>query len=84
VSRIGEALAPDLPGEARARDSLDPRAQRVLDAVPVRRAAPVESLAACCGLSVSTVSGALVVLERRGLVEQVDECWRLRPGAESR
>lgn len=78
VSPIGAALVPVSAGETRDRDPLDPRVQRVLDAVPVRRAAPPESLAECSGLGIGAVNGALAVLERMGFVEERDGAWRLR------
>jgi DNA processing protein len=81
VSPIGDALFCEPVGEIRERDALDPRVQRVLDAVPVRRAVPPESIAACSGLAVGTVTGALVTLQRQGLVEQSDGRWRLRGSA---
>jgi DNA processing protein len=51
----------------------------VLDAVPVRRAAGVESVARTAGIHLIDTQATLSRLERLGFVEQVAQGWRLRP-----
>lgn len=62
---------PDRPG-----DDLDPDLRRLLDAVPVRRAAPADSIAVVAAASASDTLRSLVVLEMMGLIEQRDGRWR--------
>jgi DNA processing protein len=49
----------------------------VLDAVPVARAAPVDSIATTAGMALLDVQAALRRLVRDGLVEQMPQGWRL-------
>jgi DNA processing protein len=58
-------------------DQLDPRARRVFDGVPVRRAAREDELAWRCGLPVVEVIRALPALRLVGLVESTADGFRL-------
>ncbi|MFP5333716.1 MAG: DNA-processing protein DprA [Actinomycetes bacterium] len=84
VEPVGEVL-PDEPVTAGAdHDGLSAVDVRVLDALPVRRGAGVDSLAAVAGLSRRDVEGALARLHLLGLAESgggsVERLWRrLRP-----
>jgi DNA processing protein len=71
--------APRAP--SRPRDRVGPRDQRVLDAVPVAREAPVDSIATTAGMALLDVQSALRRLLRAGLVEQLPQGWRLTPAA---
>lgn len=63
--------------EARPEDDLDPAARRVLDALPVRQAAPIESVATVAGLSIPEVRANLGRLLLAGLAEKDAGRWRL-------
>lgn len=76
VGCIGD-LAPRAQGGWRPRDALTPLQGRVLDAVPVLRAAPVERIAATAGVSVPRVQGLLEELVRGHFVERAEAGWRL-------
>jgi DNA processing protein len=78
VGSIGADLAPDRRGPEGPRDHLDPLARRVLDAVPVRRAATVDSVARTAGVAPAEAHAALGLLEIEGLVESGPAGWRLR------
>lgn len=69
---VTEPRAPEQP-----RDRLTSRQRQVLDAVPVTRAAAVDSIARTAGIGVREVRGALDQLHRRGLVGFGPEGWRL-------
>lgn len=79
VGPAGVDVAPDERGEQRRGDDLDPALARLLDAVPARRAAPVESIAGVAAASASEALRGLAVLELNGYVEQYEGRWRLRP-----
>lgn len=66
------------PDEDWSADSLSPREARVLDAVPLRRAAPLVRIARTAGLVESDVQAALGLLEAEGLVEHVQAGWQRR------
>jgi len=84
VGRIGADLA-RRPREAPSvRDALAPTAAAVLEAVPVRRAAPPERIALAAGLSVLEVLRVLPALELQDLVELTAEGWRLAAAARRR
>jgi len=84
VGRLGFDLA-GRPREApSARDRLAPLAAAVLEAVPVRRAAPPERIALSAGVSVLEVLRVLPGLELEDLVELTDEGWRLAAAARRR
>ena len=79
VGRLGTDLAP-LPHVERPGDGLPDEAARVLDAVPVRNAAPPEAIAATACVAPANVLGCLGLLAGLGLVEQVATGWRLKGG----
>lgn len=67
---------PERVAEARPEDGLDQVARRVLDALPVRRAAPTESVATVAGLSIPEVRARLGGLLIAGLAEKEAGRWR--------
>jgi DNA processing protein len=77
VGAMGADLAPlpELPRDP--RDELDAVSRRVLDAVPVRRAAGPGSIARTAGVDPRQVARALGGLAARGFVTRVNEGWRL-------
>jgi len=76
VSGAGDDL-PEPPPVARAdHDGLPPSDQRVLDALPLGRAAPIGSLARVAGLEPRAVEGALGRLELAGLAVRGPAGWR--------
>lgn len=76
---VGPAPAPDRSTPARPGDGLDELRRRVLDALPLRRAAPEESLARAAGVSVPELRGALGGLELAGLARREQGGWRRPP-----
>ncbi len=74
----GRDLAPERVGAPAEVDGLDPRQRKVLDALPVVRAAEPDSLARAAGLSVAEVLAALGPLELEGLAERDGPGWRRR------
>jgi DNA processing protein len=81
VGDLGVDLAPEPEGRADARDVLDALARRVLDAVPVRRPATLDSVARTAGVAPAEAQASLALLELDGWVESGAEGWRLRrPG----
>lgn len=81
VAPVGSFAAPVRRGEDTARDRLDERERRVLEAVPVRSAVDVDSIARTAGVGAQEVALALPRLKVLGLVEEADGCWRLGPAA---
>jgi DNA processing protein len=81
VGAIGE-LAPRATGATSVRDQLDRVATRVLDAVPVSRAAPSERIAVTAGVSIDRTVVVLGQLLSAGLVDSATSGWRL--GAQER
>jgi DNA processing protein len=81
VGEAGTHLATPARGPSRRRDRLPARDARVLDAVPVVRPAPVDSIAATAGMGLLEVQSALRRLARDGLVELMPRGWRLAPEA---
>jgi DNA processing protein len=81
VGDAGTHLATPPRGPARRRDRVPPRDQRVLDAVPLARPAPVDSIATTAGMALLDVQSALRRLTRDGLVELMPQGWRLTPAA---
>ncbi|GAB3157435.1 DNA-processing protein DprA [Myceligenerans halotolerans] len=71
--------APVRSGERRPGDGLDPLAKSVLDALPVRRAVPVESVARVAGLGVDETRAKLGRLLLAGLAEKEGANWRRAP-----
>jgi len=78
VGGIGVDLAPEPSGRVDPRDALDPLAARVLDAVPVRRAVTLESVARTAGVTPAETSAALNLLELAGFVQRGPDGWALR------
>ena len=81
VSESGTHLATPPRAPARRRDRLPQRDARVLDAVPLARPAPVDSIATTAGMALLDVQAALRRLARDGLVELMPAGWRLTPEA---
>lgn len=77
VGESGAFLVEEPRGATRSRDRLSTRQQQVLDAVPLRHAAPADSIARTAGVGLLEVRTALGGLSRLGLVLQVPEGWRL-------
>jgi DNA processing protein len=82
VGHIGEHEAPAPTGPVRARDRLTKRQQQVLEAVPVARPAPTDSIARTAGMGLMEVRSTLEGLARRGLVELLPVGWRLAEGVD--
>lgn len=78
VGLMGSDLAPQLMIPADPRDDLDEVSRRVLESVPVRRAAGPASIAVTAGIAPQQVLRCLGGLAARGFVERVDTGWRLR------
>jgi DNA processing protein len=78
VGSMGSDLAPQLMIPADPRDDLDDVSRRVLESVPVRRAAGPASIAVTAGIAPQQVLRCLGGLAARGFVERVDAGWRLR------
>jgi DNA processing protein len=76
VGAMGE-FAERVSGPVRRRDLLGPTVSRVLDAVPVRRAAPAPKIAVTAGMRTDAVEAALAALSVHGLVEAAAEGWRM-------
>jgi DNA processing protein len=66
------------------RDRLSRAQQRVLDAVPMVRPAPADSIARTAGLALGDVRTALEALVCAGLTEQLPTGWRLAEPAQVR
>jgi DNA processing protein len=81
VGEAGTHLATPPRAPSRRRDRVPPRDARVLDAVPLSRAAPVDSIATTAGMALLDVQSALRRLARDGLVELLPTGWRLTPEA---
>ncbi len=81
TGQMGEHLTEAPRAPARARDRLTRRQQQVLEAVPMVRPAPSDSIARTAGLGVVEVRSALEALARRELVVPTDTGWRLADGA---
>jgi len=78
AGEAGTDLAPERSGPLADVDGLDAQARKVLDALPVRRAAAPDSLARAAGLSIAQVNAALGPLELDGLAERDGPGWRRR------
>ena len=84
VGAMGADLAPQLDVPSDPRDDLDETSRRVLEAVPVRRAAgPGEHRRDRRHRAGSRSCAALGGLAARGFVERVDAGWRLTARAVS-
>jgi DNA processing protein len=71
---MGDLADPE-PTPAQARDLLGPTVARVLEAVPVTRAAPVASIARVAGIGPSVVRASLAALVEVGLVRETPSGW---------
>lgn len=65
-------------GPTQPDDDLDPLPHLVLNSLPIRRSLDLTSLGNTSGRSVAEVTGALGVLELRGLVQRDGDRWRRR------
>lgn len=80
VGAMGE-LAPLPTGPVTIRDGLAADVGRVLDAVPVRRGATPQRIAAVAGVGIDLVLRALGPLELQGLIECTNDGYRLSTAA---
>lgn len=83
VGDVGTHLVTPPRAPSTPRDAVGPRLQRVLDAVPVARPAPVDSIATTAGLGLVEIRSGLSRLQRVGLVELTPQGWRLTPEAQT-
>jgi DNA processing protein len=75
VSALGEYVAQPPATPTADHDGLRPDDLRALDAVPLRRPAPVSDIARAAGLDPRQVASALALLELRGLVRSAASGW---------
>lgn len=75
VSGMGEGLVGRPATPSAEYDGLPPDDLRVLDAVPLRRAAPAGTVARTAGLDPQQVDATLARLELRGLVQSGPSGW---------
>lgn len=83
LGRIGADLAPPLCSPDAVRDTLDPLAARLVDAVPARRAASAEHIAAQAGVTVVEARRRLPELAMRGLLAYERDRYRLAGDADA-
>ena len=76
IGRMGE-FAPELERPVSELDALSAAELAVYEALPRRGSRTVDEIAVAAGLPVSDVLGPLTMLDVRGLVTQVDGCWKL-------
>ena len=76
VGQIGADLAPEVRGPERPHDQLGPEQARVLDALPLRGARDIDTIAVGAGLAGDSVLAALGNLAADGWVERVPGGWR--------
>ena len=83
VGVLGADLAPLAHGRTDPRDTLDPLSRRVLDGVPARRPATLDSVARTAGVVPAEAAAALGLLELAGFVRSGPDGWCLSrpPGA---
>lgn len=77
VGRIGDDLAPIERGPQHPRDDLDATASALLDALPRRRAAGLEEIAAAAGVELREVMRKLPMLAHLGFVVERDGGYAL-------
>jgi DNA processing protein len=75
VSLVEGRLAPHDDGHAAVGDGLGWRERRALEAVPVRTAAPLASIARVAGLGMTEAMAALGMLDALGLVQRAGDGW---------
>lgn len=80
LAPMGEQLALPVRGEERPHDGLSEPDARVYEALPLRRGAPLESIAAVAGLDDATVAAGLGRLELLGLARHDPAGWRRAQG----
>lgn len=76
VGAFGDDAAPERRGEQRPEDGLDPFTRRVFEALPLRRFADADGLAAVAGLDGPAVLRGLALLTAAGLAESRNGAWR--------
>lgn len=81
ISPAGEGLAGRRRGPVRARDSLDPAAAAVLEAVPARGGSGPAAIAVTAGVDLNTALSCLGALAAAGFVERCAAGWRARKHA---
>ncbi len=81
LGSMGRDLAPEPVRGSRPTDELDPESLRVLEALPVRRPAGLDSVARTAGLDHATVLRCLGLLTLDGRAAQEDGGWRLERAA---
>lgn len=79
VALVEGRLAAVDPGRVDEADDLQWRERRALDAVPLRRAAPLSRIAQVAGLGVTEAMAALGTLDALGLVRRSEEGWVRSP-----
>lgn len=77
LSPAGVRIVEQRRGTTRPRDALKLREQQVLEAVPLSRLVPAESIARTAGVSVAEARVNLGTLKRLGFVEESCGGWRL-------
>ena len=77
VGDLGVDLAPELRGPVKPRDQLDLITARVLDSVPVREPATIDTVARTAGLTSAETAAALGILELSGFVMAGPQGWAL-------
>jgi DNA processing protein len=80
VGALGTDLAPEASGPSDPRDHLDPVSRRVLDALPVRRPATLDSVARTAGVTPAETAAALGLLEIGGFARSGVAGWTLLRG----
>ncbi len=81
VSPVGQGLGARPRGPARPRDSLDPVATAVLEAVPSRTGSGPAAIAVTAGVDLNTAIQCLGALAAAGFVERCVRGWRVRKDA---
>jgi DNA processing protein len=76
VGELGSDRSDLRRGADRPTDGLDPTTMRVLEALPLRRQAPADSIGRVAGLDPATVLRALGLLRSLGLAEGQEGRWR--------
>ena len=82
TGQMGEHLVEETRAPVSPRDLVPARQRQVLEAVPLVRPAPSDSIARTAGLGLVETRSALDGLSRRGLVQQLPTGWRLADDAD--
>ncbi|WP_137148076.1 DNA-processing protein DprA [Mycolicibacterium sp. CR10] len=79
VERVGDMgeLAPDMTRPTTGLDDLSDEELTVYESLPGRGARTIDEIAVTAGLPATDIIGPLAMLDVRGLVTQVDGCWKL-------